>query len=124
MLRGVRTSQRLGLIATLAACGIVACYTSPPRSPAQRAADSATAARVQVALASEPSLFARDIVVSVEDGVVNLSGMAWSDDDIETAEPVASAIPGVKSVNNQADAKPLYKVPGPLRSSPDSGDGT
>jgi hypothetical protein len=29
------------------------------------------------------------MVVAVQDGVVNLSGMAWSDDDIQTAGRVA-----------------------------------
>jgi osmotically-inducible protein OsmY len=80
---------------------MVACSTAPPRSPAQRAADTATAARVQAALAAEPNLFSRDIVVSVQDGMVNLSGMAWSDDDIQTAGRVASSVAGVKGVNNQ-----------------------
>ena len=79
---------------------LVACSTAPPRSPAQRTADAATAARVQAALAAGPNLFARDIVVSVQDGVVNLSGMAWSDDDIQTAGHVASSVAGVKVVNN------------------------
>ena len=101
MRRRVRNSKGLGLIATLIASNIVACSTSPPSSPAHSAADAATATRVQAALAAQPKLFARDIVVSVNDGVVNLSGMAWSDDDIETAQRVASAVPGVKSVNNQ-----------------------
>jgi len=64
-------------------------------------ADAATAARVQAALAADPNLFARDIVVSVDDGVVNLSGLAWSEDDILTAGRLAASIPGVKGVNNQ-----------------------
>jgi osmotically-inducible protein OsmY len=80
---------------------LVACSTLPPSSPAQRAADAATAARVQAALAAEPNLFAKDIAVSAQDGVVNLSGMAWSDEDIQTAERVARSVPGVKGVNNQ-----------------------
>jgi hyperosmotically inducible protein len=82
-------------------CTLVACSTPPPSSPAQRAADAAITARVQAALAAQPSLFAKDIVVSVQDGVVNLSGMAWSDDDIQTAGRVAGSVPGVKGVDNQ-----------------------
>jgi osmotically-inducible protein OsmY len=56
---------------------------------------------VQAALAADQDLFARDIVVSVQDGVVNLSGLAWSDDDIQTAGRIAGSIVGVKAVNNQ-----------------------
>ena len=97
----VRNSRRLALIFTASACALVACSTAPPSSPAQSAADTATAARVQAALAAQPNLFSRDIVVSVHDGMVNLSGMAWSDDDIQTAGRVAGAVPGVKGVNNQ-----------------------
>lgn len=56
---------------------------------------------MQPALVAEQVLFARDIVVSVQDGVVNLSGFAKSDDDIQTAERVAGSVLDVKSVNNQ-----------------------
>jgi len=101
MPRRARNNQGQRLTATLIALGIVACSTSPPSSPVQRAADAATATRVEAALAAQTQLFARDIVVSVNDGVVNLSGMAWSSDDIETAQRVARAVPGVKSVSNQ-----------------------
>ena len=101
VLRSVLTRKWLALAATVAACGVVACTSSPPRSPAQVAADTATTARVQAALAADPNLFARDITVSVDNGVVNLSGMAWSDDDIQTAGRLAASVPGVKGVNNQ-----------------------
>lgn len=101
MLRSVRSSRRLALVVTAAVSAIVACSTPPPRSPAQRAADADTAARVRTALAADPNLFARDIVVSVDGGVVNLSGLAWSDDDIQSAGRVAGSVLGVKSVNNQ-----------------------
>ena len=101
MCRGTRCSRRATLVLAATACILVACSTSPPSSPAQRAADAATSARVQAALAAQPNLFARDIVVSVQDGVVNLSGMAWSNDDIQTAERIAGSVPGVKGVDNQ-----------------------
>jgi osmotically-inducible protein OsmY len=96
-----RNNGRLALLVTTTVCALVACSTPPPSSPAQRAADAATTARVQAALAAAPNLFSRDIVVSVQDGVVNLSGMAWSDDDIQTAGRVAGSVPGVKRVDNQ-----------------------
>jgi osmotically-inducible protein OsmY len=97
----VRNSRQPALALVAAAYTLAACSTAPPTSPAQRAADAATAARVQAALAAEPNLFAKDIVVSVQDDVVTLSGMAWSDDDIQTAGRVAGSVPGVKGVNNQ-----------------------
>jgi osmotically-inducible protein OsmY len=81
--------------------GIVACSTPAPKSPEQRLTDADTAAEVQAALAADQDLFARDIVVSVQDGVVSLSGFAWSDDDIQKAGRIAGSIEGVKAVNNQ-----------------------
>jgi osmotically-inducible protein OsmY len=101
MSRQVRNSKRLVLVFAATVYTLAACSTPPPSSPAQHTADAATAARVQAALAAEPNLFARDIAVSVQDGVVNLSGLAWSDDDIQTAGRVAGSVPGVKGVNNQ-----------------------
>jgi osmotically-inducible protein OsmY len=100
MPRQVRNSRRLALVVIATVCALVACSTAPPRSPAQRTTDAATAARVQAALAAEPNLFAKDIVVSVQDGEVNLSGMAWSDGDIQTAGRVAGSVAGVKGVDN------------------------
>jgi osmotically-inducible protein OsmY len=58
---------------------------------------------VRAAFAADSSLFSRDIVVSVNDGVVDLSGFAWSNDDIETAGRVAGSVTSVKRVNNQID---------------------
>ena len=90
------------LVAAAMACGVLACATSePPRSTAQREADEATTARVQAALAAKQDLDAKQIVVSVYDGVVKLSGMVWSTDALYTAAQVAGAVPGVKSVSNQ-----------------------
>jgi osmotically-inducible protein OsmY len=103
LLRPARIRRQQAVILAATAYTLVACSTPPlpPSSPAQRAADAATASRVQAALAAEPNLFARDIVVSVHDGVVNLSGMAWSDDDIQTAGRVARSVSGVTGVTNQ-----------------------
>ena len=89
------------LVAAAVACGVLACASEPPRSTAQREADEATAARVQAALAAKQDLDAKQIVVSVYDGVVKLSGMVWSTDALYTAAQVAGAVPGVKSVSNQ-----------------------
>jgi len=104
MLRQYRTGSRMAsLVAAIAVCSTVACTTPPPRSAAQQAADAATASRVQAALAADSNLFSRDIVVTVADGVVNLSGLAWSDDDIQTAGRIARSVSGVKGVNNQVE---------------------
>jgi len=84
------------------ACAVLACATSePPRSAAQREADEATTARVQAALAAQQDLDSKQMVVSTYDGVVKLSGLAWSTDAIYTAARVAGAVPGVKSVTNE-----------------------
>jgi hypothetical protein len=48
---------------------------------------------------------ARDIVASDQDGVINLSGMAWSDDDIRTAPRVSGSVPDGKGANDQIGLK-------------------
>ena len=95
MLIQARSTRKLLVVVTAAVCSIAACSAPLPRSPVQRAADVDTAAEVQAALAADQNLFGRDIVVSVQDGVVNLSGLAWSDDDTQTAGRIAGSIVGV-----------------------------
>lgn len=101
MLGKVSKRWPLALAAMAIVYGAMACTTEPPRTAAQSEADAATTTRVQAALAAQPDLYSKDIVVSVYDGVVNLSGMAWSNEAIVTAGRIAGAVPGVKSVNSQ-----------------------
>jgi len=63
MLRRARSRDRLALVVIATVWALGSCATAPPSSPAQRAADAATAARLQAALAAEPNLFVRDIVL-------------------------------------------------------------
>jgi osmotically-inducible protein OsmY len=96
----VRSHWRQALIA-MAACGMVACASQPPRSAEQKAADDATTQRVQAALAAAPNENFSKVTVSTYDGVVRLGGLVWSNGAIVTATRLASAVPGVTSVNNR-----------------------
>ena len=95
-----RANWRLALLSAMAVYGIISCTTAPPRSTAQIAADNDTATRVQAALAADPNIFARNMTVTVENGVVTLGGLAGSNEDILAAGRDASAVPGVKGLHN------------------------
>jgi osmotically-inducible protein OsmY len=95
-------SARIAVI-LLSTYGVVACSTSPPRSEAERAADAASASRVEAALDADPKIYARHIDVSVIRGVVHLGGFVWSDDDYLFARNDAAAVPGVTTVVNQME---------------------
>ena len=84
-------------IALLAVCG---CATTH-RSPEERAADGAVAARVEAALDSDSRIYARHVDVNVDRGVVYLGGYIWSDSELRFAKADAAAVPGVLSVANQ-----------------------
>jgi osmotically-inducible protein OsmY len=98
----VRVPSR-GAIAALAAYSVVACSTAPPRSPAERAADAAAAARVEVALDDDPRIYARHIDVRVDRGVVHLGGFVWSAEDFLFAKNDAAAVPGISTVVNEME---------------------
>ena len=100
----VRVTSTLMLsITTFAAYIVVACSRLPPRSDAERSADAAAAAQVEVALDADPRIYARHIDVTVDRGVVHLGGFVWSDDEILFAKADAASVPGIKSVANQME---------------------
>jgi osmotically-inducible protein OsmY len=86
-----------------AACGLVACSTSPPKTDAERAANATAAAEVEAALNADPRIFARHIDVKVDGGVVHLGGYVWSDDDFLFAKNDAAAVPGITTVVDQME---------------------
>lgn len=92
-----------GAIAALAAYSVVACSTAPPRSPAERAADVAAAARVEAALDDDPRIYARHIDIRVDRGVVHLGGFVWSAEDFLFARNDAAAVPGISTVVNEME---------------------
>lgn len=62
--------------------------------------DSGITAKVKAAILSEPGLRSLKISVSTTDEVVTLSGSVDSQKDIDKAKDVASAVSGVKRVEN------------------------
>ena len=65
------------------------------------AEDAALAAKVKAALSAEPALKGVAIDVTAKDGNVSLFGTASSPRQIAAAGKVASAVNGVKAVNNK-----------------------
>jgi osmotically-inducible protein OsmY len=84
-------------------CLICACSTAPPKTEAERAADEATAERVEAALEADPIIYARHIDVKVDRGVVHLDGFVWSSQDFLLAKNDAAAVPGVTKVITQME---------------------
>jgi len=91
------------LLPLLMACVAADCAHAPPRTAAERAADSALAARVEAALEADPQLFARHIDVSVERGKVLLAGYVWSVEELYLAPRDARAVAGVSGVESQIE---------------------
>jgi hyperosmotically inducible periplasmic protein len=96
---------RSGASAALAAGLVlgVACSTAPPKSPEQERADAATTERLYAALDANPIYYFRDIEVSVDDGVVRLSGFVWTTDALYHAQQIARRVPGVTQVKNEME---------------------
>jgi len=87
----------------LLACMAAGCAHAPPRTAAERAADTALATRVEAALDADPQLFARHIDVSADRGKVLLAGYVWSIDDLYLAPRDARAVAGVSGVESQIE---------------------
>lgn len=99
ILRRCGSRARPVAAAVVAACTVVGCAVSPPRSAAERSADAALAAQVQAALFADPNIYARHIDVAVDRGVVELGGYVWSNQEYQLARNDAAAVPGVKAVD-------------------------
>jgi len=62
--------------------------------------DGLITSNVKKALVEEPTISALHIVVETRSGVVQLSGVAGSEEEKKKAAEVASGVPGVKQVRN------------------------
>lgn len=82
---------------------LVACSTTPEKSPEQAGADEATADRVYVALNDNPVFYFRDVDVSVDDGMATLSGYVWTIDALYSAQQIARSVPGITGVVNRME---------------------
>lgn len=68
--------------------------------------DSEITAKVKAAIFAEPGLKTLQISVDTVNGIVTLSGSVNSSASSDTAKALASAVAGVKEVNNQLAVKP------------------
>jgi osmotically-inducible protein OsmY len=80
---------------------VVACSSAPPKSPEQEHADAATAERIYAALNATPMFYFRDVEVSVDNGVAQLSGYVWTTDALYHAQWIARRVPGVTGVKDE-----------------------
>ena len=93
------------------ALGFTGCKSVPATPPNATGSDianddAALAARVKAALAADPGLRALPMSVATYRGVVQLSGYADSDGQIQKALAVARGVPGVQSVSNELHLRP------------------
>jgi hyperosmotically inducible periplasmic protein len=88
------------VLAAAFAAGVLACSSAPPKSPEQERADAATTRRVYTALDANPIYYFRDVDVSVDYGVAQLSGYVWTTDALYAAERITRGVPGVISVRD------------------------
>jgi osmotically-inducible protein OsmY len=97
----VRLERKGSAYAVLASAAVmVACASSPPKSPEQERADAATAERILGALDGNPIYYFRDVEVSVDYGVAHLSGYVWTTDALYAAQDIARRVPGVTGVQD------------------------
>jgi osmotically-inducible protein OsmY len=99
----VRLELKIGAYVVLAAgaAAIVACSSVPPKSPEQERADAVTAERVYATLENNPIYYFRDVEVSVDYGVVELSGYVWTTDALYRAQEITRRVPGVTGVRDK-----------------------
>jgi osmotically-inducible protein OsmY len=97
-LRTVRVAAALA--ATL---GLIACSTPDTRTPQERAADRALAARVEAALSADPYTYAGHVDVDAERGVIRLSGQVGDDAELRKVLRICSAVPGVRRVDDELE---------------------
>jgi osmotically-inducible protein OsmY len=83
--------------ACLTLCGIAAAATAPDPYPTS---DAELQDRVQLALHADPYFYDGHVVVSVEQGVVHLKGMVFSDWDLRDAIRIATKASGDRTVVN------------------------
>lgn len=107
-----RVSYAGVMVAVLSA--MAGCASGPPKTDAQVQADKVMAERVEAALNSDRSLFAKHIDVHADNGVVRLSGYVWEPSDFEEAVYIASNVPGVTQVVNDLELNRNGNENGPV----------
>jgi osmotically-inducible protein OsmY len=94
-----KIAPRIVFAATAAA--IAACSSLPPKTAEQERADAATAERISAALENNPIYYFRDVEVSVDYGVAELSGYVWTTDALYRAQEITRSVPGVSGVRDK-----------------------
>ena len=94
-----RPSFAVAVVAALCA----ACASGPPKTDAQLQVDKVTADRVEAALSSDRTLYAKHIFVHADNGVVHLTGYVWDRPDFDQAASIAESVPGVTRVVNELE---------------------
>jgi osmotically-inducible protein OsmY len=79
------------------------CSAFAPRSPEQVQEDADTAARVYAAIKGSRLYFFPALEVSVNRGVVYLTGLASTPSGFDEATAIAQRVPGVRKVANAMD---------------------
>lgn len=101
-----QTRYYAAVVVTLALMLSLGCTSSPTQeSTGEYVDNSVITARVKTAIFKEPSLKSAEINVESFKGVVQLSGFVSSQSDINRAVEIASAVDGVKSVQDDMQLK-------------------
>lgn len=95
----------LGLASPVARAQSASDSANAPATRANSPQDAAIADRVSEALKAEPHHFYRHVTVTVTNGVVQLGGLADSNDAINRAKEIAGRIPGVSRVEEKIQLK-------------------
>lgn len=90
-------------VAVAVLCSVAACASGPAKTDAQRQADKETVERVEAALSSDKTLYAKHISVHADNGVVRLTGYVWDASDLQTATLIAEGVQGVTGVVNSLE---------------------
>lgn len=92
------------VVGLVAAIGMLCdCAATARRTVEERAADDALAARVEQVLLADSRIYARHIDVDARRGVIRLSGIVWTSDDLYEARRIAGTVPGVTRVVDQLE---------------------
>ena len=97
------------VVLAVSAAAVVGCSGAPPKSPEQERADAATAERVYAAFHANPIYYLRDVDVSVDNGVAELSGYVWTTDALYGAEDIARRVPGVTGIRDRMELERASK---------------
>jgi len=99
----VTIMRALAVVILTALCAVPACAhgAAPPIGTVGISLEDArVAAAVRSALLADPDLGLRDIAVDVDRGVVSLSGIVRSADEVQRAVTVAQRVAGVREVKS------------------------